>query len=86
MAQQISGYAYWISALVAESGHPVRRELPRDQRRLFRELARLLLSNDFDDLAQLEQSPDPSEWLGAEAFQQSDLEILRSLQRSSRSF
>ena len=64
MAQQVAGYAYWISALVAQSGHPVRAELPKEKRRLFRELARLLLSNDFDDLSQLKCSPDPSEWIG----------------------
>lgn len=60
----VAGYAYWISALVAQSGHPVRETLPKEKRRLFRELARLLLSNELDDIVQLEGTPDPSEWKG----------------------
>lgn len=83
MAQHISGYAYWISALVAQSGYPVRAELPKDERHTFRELARFLLANDFDDLVQLQRSPDPSEWVGAESLNQSQLELVRHLQESS---
>ena len=62
--KDIAGYAYWISALVAQSGHPVRTELLVEQRRSFRELARLLIKNEFDDLTQLEDAPDPSGWEG----------------------
>ena len=40
MPEQIAGFAYWISALVAECRLPVREELPKEKRRLFRELAR----------------------------------------------
>ena len=53
-ARQIAGYAYWINALVTESGLPVRAELPTEKRRLFRVLARLLLDNGFDDIIQIE--------------------------------
>ena len=53
MAQQVAGFAYWISVLVAECGLPVREELPKEKRRLFRELARFLLTNEFDDVIQI---------------------------------
>ena len=79
MAQQVAGYAYWISALVAQSGHPVREELPKEKRRLFRELARLLLANDFDDLVQLDRGQDPSKWIGAGTFGHEDLDNIRQL-------
>ena len=79
MAQQVAGYAYWINKLVEHSGIPVRSELPRAQRRLFRELARLLLANDLDDVCQLGCCPDPSAWMGAESFSNQDLDILREI-------
>ena len=44
----------------------VRHELPREIRRVFRELARLLLDNEFDDVAQLGGGTDPMNWIGAE--------------------
>ena len=66
MAQQIAGFAYWINALVTKNGYPVRQELPQEIRRVFRALARFLLENDFDDLAQLEGAADPASWIGAE--------------------
>ena len=81
MAQQVAGYAYWISALVKNSGLHVRSDIPREKRHLFRELARLLLKNDFDDLCQLSGSQDPSEWVDAETFTHDDLEIIREMQR-----
>ena len=79
MAQQVAGYAYWISALVESCGIHVRSELPREKRRLFRELARLLLANEFDDVAQLKSSPDPSKWVGAEPFSHDDLDVVRNM-------
>ena len=53
MAKQVAGFAYWISTLVAECELPVRDELPKEKRRLFRELARFLLDNEFDDVTQI---------------------------------
>ena len=71
--------------LLAASGHLFRRELlpvgenlqteivweelPRDIRRVFRELARFLLANEFDDIVQLKGGADPAHWPGAEVRQ-----------------
>ena len=54
MAQRFAGYAYWVNALVTEYGCPVRDELPKEKRELFRELARFILNNGFDNIAQIE--------------------------------
>ena len=61
MAQLLAGYAYWVNALVTESGCPVRNELPKEKRRLFRELARVILDNGFDNIAQIEGKLVPCE-------------------------
>ena len=66
MAQQVAGFAYWIHVLVTKNDFSVRDELPREIRRVFRALARLLLDNEFDDAAQLEGGADPTNWIGAE--------------------
>ena len=66
MAQQVAGFAYWINALVTKNGFPVRQELPRETRRVFRDLARFLLDNEFDDIVQLRCAADPEKWTGAE--------------------
>ena len=85
MAQQVAGYAYWISHLVTKNNFLVRDELPRETRRLFRELARFLLANEFDDIIQLEDGVDPSRWLGADAFKQEELDYIRNLMKRGRS-
>ena len=54
MAQRFAGYAYWVNALVTEYGCLVRDELPKEKRELFRELARFILNNGFDNIAQIE--------------------------------
>ena len=79
MAREVAGYAYWISTLVESCGIHVRSELPREKRRLFRELARLLLANEFDDVGQLGSSPDPGKWVGADAFTHDDLDVVRNM-------
>ena len=66
MFQQVAGFAYWIKILVTKNDFSVRHELPREIRRVFRELARVLLDNEFDDVAQLEGGTDPMNWIGAE--------------------
>ena len=66
MAQQVVGFAYWINALATKNGFPVRQELPRETRRMFRELARFLLDNEFGDIVQLPSAGDPAKWPGAE--------------------
>ena len=85
MAQQVAGYAYWINALVIKNGFSVREDLPREARRVFRELARFLLANDFDDIVQIQDGIDPSEWSGAESFRQGELDYIRSLMQRDRS-
>ena len=67
--KQVAGFAYWINALVTKNGFPVREELRRDIRRVFRELARFLLANEFDDIVQLKGGADPAHWPGAEVRQ-----------------
>ena len=54
MAQgEPAGFGYWIGVLVRESGLAFRDEVPRDQRVLFRKLARFLVENEFEHVRQL---------------------------------
>ena len=54
MAQRPAGAIYWINALIVEIGLPLRDELPKEKRRVIRALAKLLQTNEFDDVKQIE--------------------------------
>lgn len=81
MTQPSAGCIYWINALVVEIGLPLREELPKEKRRVIRALAKLLHTNEFDNVKQIEGGVDPSQWIGAGQFQNSDLDIIRGMMR-----
>ena len=54
MAQgEPAGFGYWIGVLVDACGLPLREEVPREKRPLFRKLARFLVENEFEHVSQL---------------------------------
>jgi hypothetical protein len=54
MAQgEPAGFGYWIGVLVDACGLPLREEVPREKRPVFRKLARFLVENEFEHVSQL---------------------------------
>ena len=54
MAQgEPAGFGYWIGVLVDTCGLPLREEVPREKRPVFRKLARFLVENEFEHVSQL---------------------------------
>ena len=48
-----AGFGYWIGVLVESAGLDLKNEVPKEQRGVFRRLARFLVANDFDHVDQL---------------------------------
>ena len=48
-----AGFGYWIGVLVNECGLAHKDEVPKEQRVLFRKLARLLVDNEFEHVSEL---------------------------------